>query len=157
MTNQIRLAPAQQAAADRLSSALSKGEIFVLRAQPGMGRTTVLSHLYGTAGGTFLGVRQFLNELTVRTPEAIEEAFLSMLDRALSAADLVIVDDLHLLTAIVDSCNYWRTNLLEAALTAVMTEAVAQNKKLIFGTDETEPAAVSHRASIVGIAEFTPG
>jgi len=156
MTNQIRLAPAQRAAAERLSSVLSKGEIFVLRAQPGMGRTTVLSHLYGTAGGILLGVRQFLNELTVRTPEAIEEAFLSMLDRALSAADLVIVDDLHLLTAIVDSCNYWRANLLEAALTAVMTEAVAQNKKLIFGTDETEPAAVSRRACIVGIAEFSP-
>jgi ABC-type dipeptide/oligopeptide/nickel transport system ATPase subunit len=40
MTNQIRLALAQQAAVDRLSSVLSKGEVFALRAQPGMGRTT---------------------------------------------------------------------------------------------------------------------
>ena len=82
MTNQIRLAPAQQDAAERLSSTLSKGDIFILRAQPGMGRTTVLSHIHGIVGGVFLGVRQFLNELTARAPQAIEEAFLAMLDHA---------------------------------------------------------------------------
>src|SRR5579863_484234 len=114
MTNPVRLAPAQQTAADRLSSVLSQSEIFVLRAQPGMGRTTVLAHFHALFGGIFLGVRELLNELTARAPEAIEEAFLAILDRALADADLVIVDDLHLVRAVVDNCNYHRTNLLEA-------------------------------------------
>lgn len=156
MTNQIRLAPAQQGAADRLSSALSKGDIFVLRALPGMGRTTVLSHVHGIAGGIFLGVRQFLNELTARPPEAIEEAFVAMVDQALADADLVIVDDLHLVTAVVESCDYARSNLLDAALTAIVTEAAARNKKLIFGTAGDEPASVNRRAYIFEIAEFGP-
>ncbi len=121
-----------------------------------MGRTTVLAHVHGIAGGIFLGIRQFLNELTARTPEAIEEAFLGILDRALAGADLVIVDDLHLVTAIVDSCSYIRSYLLDAALTAVMSEAVASNKRLIFGTAGDEPPSVGRRASTVGIAEFGP-
>ncbi len=156
MTKQIRLAPAQQDAADRLSSAISKGDIFILRAQPGMGRTTVLSHVHGVVGGVFLGARQFLDELTARAPEAIEEAFLAMLDHALTDNDLVIVDDLHLVTMVVDSCSYTRSYLLDAALTAVTTEAIARNKKLIFGTADDEPASVKRRACTVEIAEFTP-
>jgi len=154
MTNQVRLAPAQQDAADRLASGLSKGDIFILRGQPGMGRTTVLAHVHSAAGGVLLGVRQFLKELTARTPEAIEEAFLAMLDRALVDADLVFVDDLHLVTAIVNGCDYPRTYLLDAALTAVMTEAAARNKKLIFGTAGDEPPPVIRRAVTVEIAEF---
>lgn len=156
MTNQFRLAPAQQDAADRLSSGLSKGHIFVLRAQPGMGRTTVLSHVHGIAGGTFLSIRKFLDELTGRTPEAIEEAFLSMLDKALTDDDLVIVDDLHLVKAVVEGCYYSRTNLLDAALTAILTEAVANNKRLIFGSDGALPEPVDRRAFSMEIAEFGP-
>src|SRR5580700_3740918 len=112
MPNQIRLAPAQQSAADGLSSGLSKGHLIILRAQAGMGRTAVLSHVHSIVGGTFLSIRQFLDELIGRTPEAIEEAFLSMLDKALAAADLVIDDDLHLVNAVVQGCSYARSNLL---------------------------------------------
>jgi transitional endoplasmic reticulum ATPase len=154
MTNQIRLAPAQQEAADRLSSSLPKGDIFILRGQPGMGRTTVLSHVHRIAGGAFLGVRQFIEELAARSPEAIEEAFLAILDRALTESDVVIVDDLHLVTAIANGCDYPRSNLLDVALTAVMTDAVARDKKLVFGTAGDEPAPVTRRATIVEIAEF---
>jgi transitional endoplasmic reticulum ATPase len=156
MTNQLRLAPAQQYAADRLSSALPKGDIFVLRAQPGMGRTTVLSHVHAIAGGIFLSIRQFLDQLTAREPAAIEEAFLTMLDWAMLDADLVIVDDLHLVTAVVDSCDYMRSNLLDAALTAVMADITARNKKVIFGTAGDESASLSRRAYKFEIAEFSP-
>jgi predicted AAA+ superfamily ATPase len=156
MTNPIRLAPAQQTAADDLASGLSKGEIFVLRAQPGMGRTTVLSHVHGVVGGTFLSIRHFLDELSGRTPEAIEEAFLAMLDRALADADLVIVDDLHLVKAVVEGCNYHRANLLDAALTAVLTDAAARHKKLVFGTDCSVPDPIYRQAYSEEIAEFGP-
>jgi transitional endoplasmic reticulum ATPase len=156
MTNQFRLSPAQQSAADRLSNRLSTGSVFVLRAQPGMGRTTVLSHVHRNTGGIFLGVRQFLNELTARRPEAIEEAFLAMLDHALNESDLVIVDDLHLVTAVVTSCEYSRSYLLDAALTAVLADAVSRNKKLVFGTGDDEPDPISRRACIVSMPEFRP-
>ena len=156
MMSQTRLAPAQQNAVDRLSSGLSKGNILVLRAEPGMGRTTVLSHIHSIVGGVFLSIRQFLNELTARAPEAIEEAFLAMLDQALADHNLVIVDDLHLVTAVVNNCDYTRSHLLDAALTAILTDAIARNKKLIFGTDDDEPSCVSRRAYTFAIAEFTP-
>ena len=121
-----------------------------------MGRTTVLSHVHRIVGGVFLGVRQFLDALAARTPEAIEEAFLAMLDHALADTDLVIVDDLHLVTAIVDSCTYTRSYLLDAALTAVLTEAAARGKRLVFGTAGEEPQPVGRRAHTVEIAEFGP-
>jgi SpoVK/Ycf46/Vps4 family AAA+-type ATPase len=156
MTNQIRLTPAQQIAADQLFSALSKGDIFVLRAQPGMGRTTVLQHLHAIAGGIFLSIRQFLEQLTAREPAAIEEAFLTMLDWAMADADLVIIDDLHLVTAVVDSCDYTRTNLLDAVLTAALSDASARHKKLLFGSAGEEPSSVTRRAYRFEIGEFTP-
>lgn len=104
-----------------------------------MGRTTVLSHVHRIVGGVFLGVRQFLDALAARTPEAIEEAFLAMLDHALADTDLVIVDDLHLVTAIVDSCTYTRSYLLDAALTAVLTEAAARERGWSLGLPVRSP------------------
>jgi transitional endoplasmic reticulum ATPase len=155
MTNRIRLTPAQQAAADRLSGGLSKGDLFVLRAQPGMGRSTVLAHLHTIAGGLLLGAREFLNQLTDHAPAAIEEAFLAMLDRALADADLVIVDDLHLINAVVQGCSYDRTYLLDVALTAALNDAAARNKTLVFGSCGEEPDSIHRRARTIEIAEFT--
>ena len=154
MPNEVRLTPAQEAAAKGLLSGIPAGEVFVLQGQPGMGKTTILRKVHAVTGGAFLGARQFMTELAGHQPLAIEEAFLNMLDSALMNHDLVLVDDLHLVTNVVESFRYHRTYLLDAALTTVLGEASAQHKKLIFGTAGEAPWPIRRRAYIWDIGAF---
>ena len=157
MAHEITLTPVQQTAAEELLAAISAGHVLVLRAGAGMGRTTVLRSLHSSTGGAFAAVRQFMDILASRQPAAIEEAFLQMIEEALASHDLVIVDDLHLVTSVVESCNYARSYMLDAALTAIMGEAGARNKKLVFGVDEGDaPWPVRRRAYSCEIGEFMP-
>jgi hypothetical protein len=119
-----------------------------------MGKTTILRKVHAVTGGAFLGVRQFMTALAGRRPLAIEEAFLVMLDNALVRHDVVAVDDLHLVTNVVKSCDYGRTYLLDAALTTALGEASAQHKKLIFATAGDAPWPVRRRANTWEIGAF---
>src|SRR2546422_11739697 len=123
MEGEIILTPAQQLAFDDLMGGVSAGDVFVLRGESGMGRSTILRKAHATLGGALVGVRQFLALLSARQPMAIEETFLDMIEQALASHDLVIVDDLHLVTNVVDSCDYPRGFLLDAALTSILGEA----------------------------------
>src|SRR5579863_1549201 len=126
MNREMKLTPAQYKAAKCLLRGLQAGDVLVLEGAPGMGKTTVLQKVHRQAGGRMLGVRQFLEALAARGPTAIEEAFLAMLDEAVAGHDIVFVDDLHLVTNIVEGCDYQRAHLLDAALTAVLGEAAGQ-------------------------------
>jgi ATP-dependent 26S proteasome regulatory subunit len=154
MGNEYKLTPAQEAATSGLIGGVPAGEVFVLRGQPGMGKTTVLQKVHEATGGAFLGVRQFMTELAVHEPLAIEEAFLEMLDHALAGHEVVVVDDLHLVTNVVEGFDYTRTYLLDAALTAALGEASAQHKKLIFATAGEAPWPVRRRAYTFEIGGF---
>jgi hypothetical protein len=157
MAREITLTPVQQTAAEELLTALGAGHILVLRAAAGMGRTTVLQAVHSSAGGAFAGVTQFMDVLASRQPAAIEEAFLQMIEQALARHDLVIVDDLHLVASVVHTCNYARSYLFDASLTAIMGEAGARRKELLFGIDEGDaPWPVQRRAYAFEIGEFTP-
>ncbi len=50
--------------------------------------------------------RQFLNLLTQRAPNAIEETFLELLTETLHQHQTVFVDNLHLLMQVVNHYNY---------------------------------------------------
>ncbi|MCU1276377.1 MAG: ATPase, central domain protein [Bryobacterales bacterium] len=145
MAREITLTPVQQTAAEELLTALCAGHVLVLRAAAGMGRTTVLRGVHSSAGGAFAGVRQFMDILASRQPAAIEEACLQMIEEALARHDLVIVDDLHMVTSVVDSCNYARSYLLDAALTAIMG-----------GRSTEEKAAVRSRRARCALARSAP-
>ena len=156
MTNQeLKLTPSQRQAAVNLLRGLEAGDVLVLQGQPGTGKTTVLEEVQRQADGTLAGARQFLESLKANGPWAIEEAFLGMLDEALAANGVVLVDDLHLVTDIVEGCDYQRSHLLDAALTAVLGEAAAQGKKIVFATAEQAPWPVRRRAYTWEIGEFT--
>ena len=103
-----------------------------------------------------LGAGDFMHTLSARQPDAVEEAFLQMIEQALAHQEIVIVDDLHLVTQVVSACDYPRTLLLDAALTALMGEAVALRKKLVFGSDDEVPWPVARRAFTWKLAEFEP-
>jgi hypothetical protein len=106
-------------------------------------------------GGAFLGMRQFMDSLASHQPSAVEEAFLEMLDRAAASHQTVIVDDLHLVTAVVGACEYGRAFLLDAALTAALADAAIQRKTLIFGVQDDAPWPIERRACTWRIPAFT--
>jgi hypothetical protein len=77
---------------------------------------------------------------------AIEDALLQTIERALDAYDLVIVDDLHMMTRIVSSRGSASTYLLDAALTAILAEAAVARKKLVFSLEGDLPWPIARRA-----------
>ncbi|HMD70009.1 MAG TPA: ATP-binding protein [Bryobacteraceae bacterium] len=149
------LTPSQEEAAAGILSGSQPGSVTVLKSKPGRGRTTVLRHVHAALGGELLGMRQFMNSVMSHQPSALEEAFLQMLDRATASHDTVIVDDLHLVAAVVGSCDYARTYLLDAALTAALADAAMQKKTLIFGVEDEAPWPIGRRAYTYEIAAFT--
>ena len=156
MKPSIVLTSVQQAAADRLLESLDAGNVIVLKGGPGSGKTTILDTVQAARGGALLGARQFMDVLKTQAPAAIEESFLRMIEDAILANNLVLVDDLHLLTNIVESRGYPRSYLLDAALTGILAEAGVLGCKLVFAVEDEAPWPVQRRAYLTAIAEFTP-
>src|SRR5690348_1281362 len=152
--NEIVLTSAQSQAYDRLLTGIAAGDVLVLEGRAGAGKTTILEKVQAAAGGLLVGVRQFMQSLASRAPAAIEEAFLDMIERALAEHDLVMVDDLHLVTQVVTACDYPRACLLDAALTAMLGDAAALRKRLVFAVDGDAPWPIRRRAYIAKIPEF---
>ncbi len=126
----------------------------VLRGDVGSGKTTVLQQIAKTHNGTLLGARDFVDALKSRQPDAIEEAFLSVMDQAMDRNRLVIFDDLYLVSDICWSCDYPRSQLLNAALTAVLDKASADGKTLLFGVEDRMPDPLYNRAYAWKLREF---
>jgi transitional endoplasmic reticulum ATPase len=157
MDRKPQLTPAQKMTAERLLAAIPASSVLVLRCGSGMGRTTILRSIHDTSRGAFVGMKQFMDLLTARQPLAIEESFVDLIDNALEDHDLVIVDDLHLLRDVVEGCDYPRPWMLAAALTAVMDEAGARGKKMLFAVDTgIVPIPISRRAQSWQVADFAP-
>jgi transitional endoplasmic reticulum ATPase len=157
MTKQaeIVLSPAQEHAFEGLLRGIAAGEVLVLKGRAGAGKTTILQKVQAVVGGVLLGMRQFMASLTAQDPAAIEETFLQMIEQSLANAEIVLVDDLHLITEVVNACEYPRSYLLDAALTAILGEAAALKKKLVFSVDGEAPWPVARRAYSWDIGEFT--
>jgi AAA+ superfamily predicted ATPase len=151
----VVLTPAQDRAANELMESLRFGDAAILRADTGMGRTTVLKHVHAELrGAAFVGARHFIDSLNVRRPDAIEQAFIEMLEDALAGHETVIVDDLHLVTAVTWHHSYERCRLLEATLEAALGSA--RGKRVVFGIDAGAPRPVWNRASMVKLEDFKP-
>jgi transitional endoplasmic reticulum ATPase len=155
---ELSLAPAQRLAENNLIDGLTTDGVdaLVLRGDAGLGKTTILESVQQTAGGILLGMEQFADVLVERHPGAIEEAFRDLIEYALASHDLVIVDDLHLVTSVAGGCSYPRENLLDAMLTAVLASARERGKKLLFAVDDDIPWPLRRRAYSWTIANFTP-
>ncbi len=158
ITNRIELTPAQRVATERILAGLRAAGIVVLRAAHGMGRTTVLRHVHAIAGGTMIGAREFMSVLAAHQANALEEAFLALVDGALDRYHLVIIDDFHLIKAVVNACDYPRTYLLEIAITAMLDRAAARHKRIVLATNEERaPQPIDSRAYQVELGSFGPG
>ena len=143
---EIVLTPVQQTAANGLLEGLAESGVLVLRGQPGSGKTAVLQTVHAAAGGAFLGAQQFVESRTARQRAAIGEAFLRLIEEALVNQELIVIDDLHLVTNLVESRGHSRSLLFNATLTVILGEAGAMRKKLVFGVEGDPPWAIQRRA-----------
>ena len=152
------LCPAQQKAYDWCLSSLSAGTIFHFWSKTGYGRTTVLRRLHEKLGGTLITVKDFVEAAKAGHPLALEEALYHVLFNALQAHDCVLVDDLHVASAVMGGhCHFYpRAGLLESPMTALAAIAAEANKKLILGTDGKLTDPLRERAFGFGIEAFTP-
>jgi hypothetical protein len=85
----------------------------------------------------------------------MEESFLRMIEESMERHDLLLIDDLHLVTTVVH--RHWspRSHLLDAALTAILAEAAVRKKTLVFTVEEEAPFPVQLRASVWEIGDLT--
>ncbi|MFL6464161.1 MAG: AAA family ATPase [Bryobacteraceae bacterium] len=150
------LTPVQQEVFDELLMGLSVGNVCVLQGGVDVGKTTILRKVQRHTGGAFVTVRQFMTLLAERQPTALEETFLELIDESLQNADVVLIDDLHLITSVVEAYEYPRAHLLNAVLTAVLGEIQWCRKSLLFAVSgEYVPEPVRQRAYLWEVDEFT--
>jgi SpoVK/Ycf46/Vps4 family AAA+-type ATPase len=154
---QTCLSPVQQHVFDSLTSALEDGNVFVLSSGCGMGKTTLLRALHRQIGGSYLTIKHLVDALRPRNPLAIEETFEELVLAALREHDHVIVDDLDLVSDVVEDCgSYPRPRFLDGPLTTLSTYAAETGKKLIFGTGSCAPNPLYQRSLGFGIPDFQP-
>lgn len=154
--NRNVLTPVQRVARERLLAAIGAGNIVVLKATHGAGRTTVLREIAAATGGAQIGAAEFMGVLAGHQAAAIEEAFVSLMEQSLERHDFVILDDFHLIHAVVNGCCYARAKLISVALTAVLESAIARHKQILFAMDDDDtPRALESRAFSVEIEDFT--
>jgi len=152
----VQLTPAQKKAADAIERALPRADVLRLQADAGAGKTTLLRQVHAVAGGAMIGVREFMDALATRRPGSLEEAAMDWMELALADHELVFVDDLHLLEHVTLAGDYPRTYLLDAALTAILDNAQAGGKTLVFSHTGRIPAPLWQRALLVKLERFEP-
>ena len=152
MNLEITLTIAQQEAVDSLLDHLAVSPVAVLSGAESTGKAAILKAVQGIRGGVFLGTRQFMNARQAQGPAAIEEAFFRMIEDAIESHNLVLVDDLSLVANAARGGGEGRVHLLDAALTAILAEARARGRSLIFAVDGDIPWPIRRRAPIVHLA-----
>jgi len=154
MKLEIVLTPVQQEAASSLLESLAVSPVAVISGVAGAGKTSILMNLQAMHGGVFLGSQQFMNVRQAQGPAAVEETFFRMIEDAIQNYDLVLVDDLTLVTNAAKGGGDGRVHLLDAALTAILAEARVLGRKLVFAVEWEIPWPIRRRAQIVKVADL---
>jgi hypothetical protein len=154
MKFEIVLTSVQQEAANSLLNSLAVSPVSVLGGAAGVGKTTILKTVQSMRGGVYLGAPQLMDVRQVQGPAAIEETFFRMIEDAIENHDLVLVDDLNLVTDAAGAGGDGRLHLLDAALTAILAEARVLGRRLVFVVEANIPWPIRRRARIIEVANL---
>jgi hypothetical protein len=152
MKREIVLNPVQQEAANSLLVRLAASPVTVLSGEAGVGKTTILKALETKQGGVYLGAQQLMNTRMEQGPAAIEEAFFRMIEDAIQSHNLLLVDDLNLVTGAIVGEGRGRVHLLDAALTAILAEARVLDRRIVFAVETEIPWPIQRRAQVVQVS-----
>ena len=130
------LSPAHQIAFDQLMHVLPLFPVVGVAAGSGAGKTTILRKMQGRTGGSWISVLELIQALRTRHPLSIEETFEELIATALKTSDHVYVDDISLLSMVVQGgCGgYPRPNFLASAFESLTRLAETHKKKLIYAS-----------------------
>ena len=147
----IALTPCQQKIADQvLVAAGRRVEQIVLKIDCGLGRTTILRSIHQSqprGASALVEVNKLMKSLMSSRAMPMEESFLDLcLGELAQTNSLLLIDDLHLLMRVSDSCYYPRENLLDLALCSLMHAASDQGVCVVFGLEENVPLSLCTRA-----------
>jgi transitional endoplasmic reticulum ATPase len=153
----LQLSPSQQRALDKLLAEAHPGRVVALAAGPGLGKTTVLREAHARLGGSILGATDMQRAAgEARHPLALEDAFYALIGDGLDRNTVVLLDDMHLLSAVVEGCHmYPRGGFINVALTALSTRLSTTGGTLVVANSYGSPVlwALAGRAVI---ADFEP-
>ena len=154
MKLEIVLTSVQQEAADSVLECLAVSPVAVLSGARGAGKTAILRSIHAARGGVFLSAHNFMSVRQSQGPAAIEEAFFRMMEDAIEQTDLILVDDLAVVADAANRGGPGRSHLLDAALTALLAEARAMRRKVIFAVEQDIPWPIQRRAQVVQVASL---
>jgi hypothetical protein len=139
------LTPTQRKVMEHLLAIWLCGNIFVLWTPTGLGKSTILDALRQRIGGKLLNMRDFIEAHRQQHPLALDETFYQLIMEALSQNEVVLVDDLHLVEALLCCYQYPREGLLTIALKAICTYAMEADEHIVFAHDGAPLRAVHAR------------
>jgi transitional endoplasmic reticulum ATPase len=148
------LSPTQQQAIETLLQVLPTGCVFELYGPVGVGKSTVLGQLHQQLGGVLLQIKDLVERQHGQHPLALEETFEQLVMESLQAHDVVLVDDLQLLSDTVHTHGYPRMGWIQAILVTIATYAIEAQKTLILCSN---CPLLQHRALTVPIKELEVG
>jgi hypothetical protein len=121
-TDTITLSPTQRKVADQILASANKGEVCLLEAGPGMGKTSILRWLHARLGGVMLAARQWATSFN-------------------RPASPLLIDDLHLVTPTLEvrAALSERSNLV-LSLTNAEAAGSIRRKALKFAIKAFRPA-----------------
>lgn len=152
--DRLILTPSQRKASAEVVEGLSRSRVTAFRVHSGLGRTAVLEHVCAGQRGTYLGVRNLIDAWMGHAWSGLERATHDLFDQALSATDLLVIDDLHLILNIVNHYNYNLSGLFEAVLAALLARMTASQRLVVGGTDDDLPQCIWRACRVVKLFEF---